>query len=165
MKQTVFVTIAIIAISFLLYLNFFKIKKVGFSHTVISTDKAPAPIGPYSQAILTGNTLFVSGQVAIDVSSGKLDTTGIENETKRTLQNILAILDTARMNMGNIVKTTIYLKDMNDFKTVNEVYEGFLTPYCVSSKTGEKHFPARETVQVAALPKGAHIEISVIAVK
>ena len=94
MKQSAFISIALIAIGFLLYLNFFKIKKTDFSHTVISTNKAPAPIGPYSQAILTGNTLFVSGQVAIDLTSGKLDTSGIENETKRTLQNILAILDT-----------------------------------------------------------------------
>ena len=164
MKQTAFISIALIAIGFLLYLNFFKMKKEGFSHKVVSTNKAPSPIGPYSQALMTGNTLFVSGQVAIDVSTGKLDTTGIENETKRTLQNILAILDTARMDLGNVVKTTIYLKDLNDFKTVNEVYEGFLTPYCLS-KSGEKHFPAREMVQVAGLPKGANIEISVIAVK
>ena len=164
MKQTAFISIALIAIGFLLYLNFFKMKRDGFSHRVVTTDKAPAPIGPYSQAIMTGNTLFVSGQVAIDVATGKLDTSGIENETKRTLQNILAILDTARMDMSNIVKTTIYLKDLNDFKTVNTVYEGFLSPYCVN-KTGEKHFPARETVQVVALPKGARIEISVIAVK
>lgn len=164
MKQTGFISIALIAIGFLLYLNFFKIKKEGFVHHVVSTDKAPAPIGPYSQAIMTGNTLFVSGQIAIDVATGKLDTSGIENETKRTLQNILAILDTAHMDMSNIVKTTIYLTDLNDFKIVNSVYEGFLTPYCVT-RTGEKHFPARETVQVAALPKGARIEISVIAVK
>lgn len=164
MKQTAFISFALLAIGFLLYLNFFSNKKQGFSHTVIYTDKAPKPIGPYSQGILTGNTLFVSGQVAIDVSTGNLDTTGIENETKRTLQNILAILDAAKMDMKNIVKTTIYLKDLRDFKTINTIYENFLTPYCVT-KEGDKNFPARETVEVSALPKGAHIEISVIAVK
>ena len=164
MKQTVFISTALIAIGFLLYLNFFSKKKQGFSHTVIFTDKAPKPIDPYSQGILTGNTLFVAGQVAIDPITGNLDTNGIENETKRVLQNILAILDAAKMDMKNIVKTTIYLKDLSDFKSVNMVYENFLTPYCVSAE-GEKNFPARETVQVAALPKGAHIEISVIAVK
>src|ERR1051326_4842712 len=104
MKQSAFITIAIAAIGFLLYLNFFSRKKMSFTHTVISSDKAPKPIGPYSQAILTGNTLFVSGQVAINVETGKLDSSNIENETKRTLQNIAAILDTARMDLKNVVK-------------------------------------------------------------
>ena len=164
MKQTGFIAFALLAIGFLFYLNYSSKKKEGFSHTVIFTEKAPKPIGPYSQAILTGNTLFVAGQVAIDVSTGQLDTSNIENETKRVLQNILAILDASKMDMKNIVKTSIYLTDLSQFKTVNTVYENFLTPYCVT-KEGEKNFPARETVQVAALPKGAHIEISVIAVK
>ena len=164
MKQTAFITFSVLAIGFLLYLNFFSRTKQGFSHSAVFTDKAPKPIGPYSQAIFTGNTLFVSGQVAIDPKTGILDTSGIENETKRVLQNILAILDTVKMDMKSIVKTTVYLTDLSEFKTMNTVYENFLSPYCVT-KEGVKNFPARETVQVAALPKGAHIEISVIAVK
>ena len=164
MKQTVFISFSLLAIGFLLYLNFFNSKKQGFSHTVIYTDKAPKPIGPYSQAILTGNTLFVAGQVAIDPKSGALDTTSVETETKRVLQNISAILEAAKMDLKNVVKCTIYMEDLNDFKTVNGVYEATLDPFCTNEK-GEKNFPARETVQVAGLPKGAHIEISVIAVK
>jgi 2-iminobutanoate/2-iminopropanoate deaminase len=159
MKQTVFVTFALLAIGFLAYLNFFNNKKGGFSHTVVFTDKAPAPIGPYSQGILTGNTLFVSGQVAIDPASGKMDTLNIEVETKRVLQNILAILETAKMDYKNVVKTSIFLKNLGNFNGVNMIYERALAPYCLTT------FPARETVQVSDLPKGAHIEISVIAVR
>ena len=154
MKQTSFITLAVLAIGFLLYLNFAPKKEPGFVHRIIFTDKAPKPIGPYSQAILTGNTLFVSGQIAL-TREGILDTSSIENETIQVLKNISAILDAAKMNFSNVVKATIYLKNLNDFKAVNETY---------GDRTDE-NFPARETVQVSALPKGAHIEISVVAVR
>ena len=123
--------------------------------TIIKTDKAPAPIGPYSQAVLTDNTLYVSGQIAIDPATGNLITINIIQETSQVMHNLLNILDAAGMHFSNVIKTTIFLKDMNDFQHVNEVYSHFF----------EKDFPARETVQVAGLPKGVNVEISVIAVK
>ena len=123
--------------------------------TIITTDKAPAPIVPYSQAVLTGNMLFVSGQIAIDPSNGNLITINIIQETSQVMNNLSNILAAAGMKFSNVVKTSIFLKDMNDFPHVNEVYAQFF----------EKDFPARETVQVAGLPKGVNVEISVIAVK
>jgi 2-iminobutanoate/2-iminopropanoate deaminase len=123
--------------------------------TIITTDKAPEPIGPYSQAVLIDNTLFVSGQIAIDPSNGKLITVNIIQETSQVMKNISNILTSAGMSFSNIVKTSIFLKDMNDFPHVNEVYAQFF----------EKDFPARETVAVAGLPKGVNVEISVIAIK
>lgn len=156
MKHTFFYTFAIIAIVSLIYLNFAKSKKAEGQLNVIHTDSAPQPIGPYSQAIRKGNAMFVSGQVGIDPATGKLDTTDIATETKRALLNIRAILASSGMTMNDIAKTTIYLTDLNDFKTVNETYAQFF---------GKGPYPARETVQVAALPKGAHVEIGVTAVK
>ena len=110
MKQSAFITFAVLAIGFLLYINYAQKKEPGFVKGVIYTDKAPKPIGPYSQAILTGNTLFVSGQIALN-TAGVLDTSSIENETKQVLTNINAILDAVKMNFSNVVKTTIYLKN------------------------------------------------------
>lgn len=121
---------------------------------IIFTPNAPAPIGPYSQAVLVNNTLYCSGQIALN-NEGALDTSSIENETKQIMANINEVLKASGMNFGNIVKTSIFLTDMNDFATVNETYSKFF----------DKDFPARETVQVSALPKGVHVEISVIAVK
>ncbi len=121
---------------------------------IIFTPNAPAPIGPYSQAVLVNNTLYCSGQIALN-SEGALDTSSIENETKQIMANINEVLKASGMNFGNIVKTSIFLTDMNDFATVNETYSKFF----------DKDFPARETVQVSALPKGVHVEISFIAVK
>src|SRR5688572_5625291 len=154
MKQTAFITFAVLAIGFLLYINYAPKKEPGFNKKVIYTEKAPKPIGPYSQGILTGNMLFVSGQIGLNIA-GVLDTSSIENETKQVLTNINAILDAAKMGFSDITKTTIYLKDLKDFKAVNEFY----------GKWFRENPPARETVQVSALPKGARIEISVIAVK
>ncbi len=154
MKKGIFLTVSILAIGFLLYLNFFSGKEPERAR-VIFTDKAPKPIGPYSQGIITGNTLFVAGQVGIDPSTSQLDTSSIGSETKQVMANIGAILEAAKMSYSNIVKTTIYLTDLKQFKTVNEAY----------GTCFKENPPARETVQVAALPKGAHIEISVIAVK
>lgn len=123
---------------------------------VILTPEAPKPIGPYSQAILTGNTLYVAGQVGFNPATGKLDSTGIEGETRQALKNISAILQAAGMTLADVAKTTIYLRNVKDFEKVNKEYATF---FATSAP------PARETVGIADLPKGANIEISVIAVK
>lgn len=124
--------------------------------TIIFTDKAPAPIGPYSQAVLTGNMLYTSGQIAIDPASGELVLDNIESETKQVMENLKALLDAAGMTFENVVKTTIFISDMNDFAKINTVYASYLD---------EKTAPARETVQVSVLPKRVNVEISMIAVK
>lgn len=122
---------------------------------IIETKNAPSPIGPYSQAVLHDQTLYVSGQIAIDPTTGNLDTADRETETHRVMKNIGAVLNEAGMNYSNIVKTSIFLKDMNDFTTVNTIYATYF----------KSDFPARETVQVSKLPKDVNVEISVIAVK
>lgn len=122
---------------------------------VIFTDKAPKPIGPYSQGILVGNTIYLAGQIAIDPATGKMDTATIETEINRVLSNLGEVLKATGMNYSNIVKTTIYTTDLRYFKIINTIY----------GELFKKDPPARETVQVAALPGKAHIEISVIAVK
>lgn len=121
--------------------------------TIINTQNAPAPIGPYSQAVKMGNLLFVSGQIPADPKTGEIVTGGIEAETKMVMENLKAILTEAGTDFTSIVKTTIFLKDMANFAQVNEIYGS----YFVSD------FPARETVQAAALPKNVNVEISVIA--
>jgi 2-iminobutanoate/2-iminopropanoate deaminase len=123
--------------------------------TVINTTNAPAPIGPYSQAIAAGNFVFVSGQVAIDPITGELVLDDIKTETKQVMENIKAILVEAGIDFSNIVKTSIFLKDMQNFGAVNEVYGTYF----------EDQFPARETVQVAGLPKNVNVEITVTAIK
>ncbi|MEQ1675317.1 MAG: RidA family protein [Chitinophagaceae bacterium] len=125
------------------------------SKTIITTPNAPAPIGPYNQAILTGNQLFISGQVCIDPATGDLKNKDIQEETHQVMHNLKAILQEAGMDFGNVVKTTIFITDMNQFGEVNQVY----------GKYFESDFPARETVQVSALPKFVNVEISMIAVK
>ncbi|MCX6252212.1 MAG: Rid family detoxifying hydrolase [Bacteroidetes bacterium] len=122
---------------------------------VIYTDKAPKPIGPYSQAILSGNTLYAAGQIALDPETGKMDTLSIESEIQRVLKNLGAVLDAAGMTYGNIVKTTIYTTDLKYFKIINSIYGQYF----------KENPPARETVQVVALPAKAHVEISAIATK
>lgn len=120
---------------------------------IIRTENAPAPIGPYNQAIQYGNMLFVSGQIALDPKDGTLFVGDIATETEKVMENIKAILTEAGMDFSNIIKTSIFLMDMGKFATVNEVYARYFTD----------NFPARETVQVAGLPKGVQVEISVIA--
>lgn len=122
---------------------------------VISTDKAPAAIGPYSQAIQLGNLLFCSGQIPLDPVTGQTITGSIADQTKQVIKNIEAVLAAADMNFDHIVKTTIFLTSMNDFATVNEIYAT-----CFKSAP-----PARSTVAVAALPKGVQVEIEVLAAK
>lgn len=124
------------------------------SREIILTDKAPKPIGPYSQGIKVGNTLYVAGQVGF-TPEGKLDTSSVENECKQAINNVKAIVEAAGMNMQQVVKATLYVTDLKNFSRVNEVYGTYFP----------QNPPARETVQVAALPKGARFEISVIAVK
>lgn len=120
---------------------------------VIKTDKAPAPIGPYNQAIKTGDLLFISGQIAIDPSTNELLEGDIKQETNQVMKNLQAILEEGGCGFSNVVKTTIFLSDMSLFPTVNEVYGSYF----------ESDFPARETVAVKGLPKGVNVEISMIA--
>ncbi|WP_108803155.1 RidA family protein [Aquimarina sp. Aq107] len=123
---------------------------------IITTSKAPAPIGPYSQAILNGNTLYTSGQIAINPETGDLVMDDIKTEAEQVMQNLKGILDEVDMTFEHVIKTTIFLSDMNNFSQVNEVYGSYFN---------EDTAPARETVAVAALPKFVNVEISVIAVK
>lgn len=122
---------------------------------MIRTDKAPAPIGPYSQAILAGGELFCSGQIAIDPATGELVGSDAAAQADRALRNLGAVLQAAQMDYANVVKTTIYLIDMQDFAAVNAVYANYF----------DAAKPARSTVAVAALPKGALVEIDAIAKK
>ena len=122
---------------------------------IINTSTAPAPIGPYSQAVETGNLLYISGQIAIDPATNALITGSIDDETRQVMNNILAILNEAGYTTGNVVKTTIFLSNMTHFTRVNEIYGSYF----------ESDFPARETVAVAGLPKNVNVEISVIACK
>jgi 2-iminobutanoate/2-iminopropanoate deaminase len=123
---------------------------------IIFTEKAPAPIGPYSQAVLVGNTLYTSGQVALNPATMELVLDNIETETKQVMENLKAVLEAANMTFENVIKTTIFLTDMGDFANMNGVY---------SSYFDEKTAPARETVEVAGLPKNVNVEISMIAMK
>lgn len=123
---------------------------------IIFTEHAPAPIGPYNQAVLVGNTLYTSGQIAIDPITGHLVMDDILTETKQVMENMKAVLAAAEMTFENVIKTTIFISDMNDFAKINEVYGSYFE---------EKTAPARETVQVACLPKNVNVEISMIAVK
>lgn len=123
--------------------------------TIINTKNAPAPIGPYSQAIEVNNTLYISGQICIDPSTGDLKNKDMQEETHQVMQNLRSILQEAGMSFSNVVRTTIFLTDMNRFSEVNEIY----------GKYFGGDFPARETVQVSALPKFVNVEISMIAVK
>jgi 2-iminobutanoate/2-iminopropanoate deaminase len=121
--------------------------------TIIQTSDAPAPIGPYNQAVKANGFLFVSGQIAINPETGELNTPNIEVETHQVMQNLQAVLLTAGHNFANVVKTTIFLSDMGLFATVNEVYGSYFTG----------NYPARETVAVKGLPRNVNVEISVIA--
>ena len=123
---------------------------------IIITDKAPAPIGPYNQAVLVGNTLYTSGQIALNPATMELVLNDIETETKQVMENMKAVLEAADMTFENVVKTTIFIMNMNDFARINSVYGTYFD---------EKTAPARETVQVAGLPKGVNVEISMIALK
>ena len=122
---------------------------------VINTKNAPKAIGPYSQAILSGNTLYCSGQIAINPDTGNLVIENITTETNQVMKNILAVLNAADMNFENVVKCSIFMIDMNDYSAVNQVYAKYFS----------ENPPAREVVQVSVLPQNVNVEISIIAVK
>ncbi|MFO7672874.1 MAG: Rid family detoxifying hydrolase [Lutibacter sp.] len=123
---------------------------------IINTINAPAPVGPYNQAVLAGNTLYTSGQIAINPKNGELVTNTIEDETKQVMENLKIVLAEAEMTFENVVKTTIFIKNMNDFSKMNAVYGKYFI---------EGNEPARETVEVGNLPKFVNVEISMIGVK
>ncbi len=121
---------------------------------IVYTKNAPDPVGPYSQAILTNNTLFISGQVALDPNNGDMINSSIEEETIQVMNNLKAILNEVGFDFSNVVKSTIYLSDMNNFSKVNEVYGSFFN---------KDYVPSRVTVEVSRLPKDANVEIDMIA--
>lgn len=123
---------------------------------IITTTKAPEPIGPYNQAILKGNTLYTSGQIAIDPTSGELVLSSIEEETRQVMENMREVLAAAGMSFEDVVKTSIFISDMNNFSKINLVYGEYFS---------DNTAPARETVEVANLPKFVNVEISMIAIK
>jgi len=125
------------------------------SKKVINTETAPAPIGPYNQSVMAGGFLFISGQIAIDPATGNMVSVDIKAETHQCMKNLEAILDEAKLTFEHVVKTTIFIADMNLFAEVNEIYGSYF----------KGDFPARETVAVKGLPKGANVEISMIAVE
>jgi 2-iminobutanoate/2-iminopropanoate deaminase len=122
---------------------------------IITSKNAPAPIGPYSQAVLVGNTLYTSGQIAINPHTNQLEIDNIESETKLVMENLKALLNEAGMDFCDIIKCSIFISDMANFARINEVYGTYFT----------NNFPARETVEVACLPKNVNVEISAIAIK
>ena len=122
--------------------------------SLVKTDRAPAAIGPYSQAVLVDNVLYCSGQIAIDPETGSMTTDGIEAETERVLDNLGAVLNSAKMKFENVVSCRVYLTDMEDYGPFNEIYARYF----------KESLPARETVAVSGLPRGARIEISCVAV-
>lgn len=135
------------------------ISSAGFAQAiekqVIQSPDAPQAIGPYSQAILVGNTLYVSGNIALDPETGKMDTLNLELETRRVMSNLGAVLKEAGMSFENMVKVTIFMTDIRNYKEINQIYGEYF----------KENPPAREAVQVVALPKGAHVEVSCVAVR
>jgi 2-iminobutanoate/2-iminopropanoate deaminase len=123
---------------------------------IITTKKAPAPIGPYNQAILAGETLYISGQIALNPSTNELVLDSIKEETKQVMENLKAILNEVNLTFENVVKSSIFISDMNNFAAINQVYGSYFNVETA---------PARETVEVAQLPKSVNVEISMIAVK
>jgi len=121
---------------------------------ILNTDKAPAPVGPYNQSILTGNTLYISGQIAIDPASGNLLTEDIETETHQVMKNLAAVLDNAEMDFSHVVKCSVFVSDMDNYARINAVYGSYFD---------EATAPARELVQVSVLPKHVNVEVSAVA--
>ena len=122
---------------------------------IIKTDNAPKPIGPYNQAVIAGNYMFISGQIALNPENGELITGEIKKETTQVMENLKAILNEASLTFENVVKTTIFLSSMDNFSSVNEIYGSYLN---------DSTAPARETVEVSKLPVGVNVEISMIAI-
>lgn len=124
--------------------------------TILNTTNAPTPIGPYNQAVIYGDLLFTSGQIAINPKTGELVVDNIQDETKQVMENIMAILNAADLNFNNLIKATIFIRNMNDFAKINAVYSSYFS---------RENAPARETVEVSSLPKNVNIEISIVAGK
>lgn len=122
---------------------------------IYNTSNAPSPLGPYNQAVMAGNMFFTSGQIAINSKSGELVIHNVKDETKQVMENLKAVLNSANLDFKNIVKTSIFITSMNDFNDINDVYGSFF-------EKGQE--PARETVEVAKLPAGVNVEISMIAI-
>ena len=142
-------------LSMLLTVMSFMVIGQGIEKQVIQSPNAPKAIGPYSQAILAGNTLYVSGQIAIDPASGQMDTLSMETEVRRVMSNLGAVLEEAGMTYQHMVKATIFMTDIKNYALINSLYGEYF----------KDSPPAREAIQVVALPKGAHIEISCVAVR
>ena len=122
---------------------------------IIKSSKVPEPIGPYNQAVMVGNMLYTSGQIAINPTTNQLEVNDIQQETKLVMENLKALLEEAEMGFSNVIKCSIFISDMNNFGKINEVYGSYFT----------SNYPARETVEVSRLPKDVNVEISLIAVK
>lgn len=151
--REIFNSIKIIILSLIFFLSYNCNNNLSMKK-IIKTNEAPEPIGPYNQAIEAGEFIFLSGQIGIDVDTGELINENIQAETNQVMRNIESVLKASNRNFDNVVKSTIFLKDLNDFSIVNEVYSKYFK---------NKISPARETVEVARLPKDANVEISVIA--
>lgn len=151
--REIFNSIKIIILSLIFFLSY-NCNNNSSMKKIIKTNKAPEPIGPYNQAIEAGEFIFLSGQIGIDVDTGELINENIQAETNQVMRNIESVLKASNRNFDNVVKSTIFLKNLNDFSIVNEVYSQYFK---------NKISPARETVEVARLPKDANVEISVIA--
>lgn len=151
--REIFNSIKIIILSLIFFLSY-NCNNNSSMKKIIKTNEAPEPIGPYNQAIEAGEFIFLSGQIGIDVDTGELINENIQAETNQVMRNIESVLKASNRNFDNVVKSTIFLKDLNDFTLVNEVYSKYFK---------NKISPARETVEVARLPKDANVEISVIA--
>ncbi len=152
MRKKVSSTLVITGCVTFVFLLLFSFRDKPSKRKIIYAQKAPKPIGPYSQAVMVGKTVYVSGQIAMD-TAGVMDTADIRTETKRVLSNVSEILRAAGLSASHVVKATVYMKDLKKFSVMNEVYADFF----------EKDSPARETIEVKSLPKGANLEISVIA--
>lgn len=135
-------------------MSFIPVQHTKFKKKIIFTEQAPKPIGPYSQAVLTNEFLFVSGQIGIDPTTNELVKGGVESEFIQVMKNIHSILHSAGLNFSDIVKTSIFLTNLKDFQLINKIYSNYF----------EENYPARETIEVCKLPKNANVEVSVIAI-
>ena len=155
MKKALLPVSLVILLTALAY-NTFNNKNKTDMKRIINTSNAPKPIGPYNQAVISGDLMFISGQVAFDPNTDELVLDDIQTETKQVMENLKSILEEADLSFKNVVKTTIFLSDMDDFQQVNEVYGSYFS---------NDQAPARETVEVSRLPKDVNVEISMIAYK
>ena len=155
-KALIFFYVGLAIFFIALAYNTFNNKNKTDMKRIVNTSNAPKPIGPYNQAVISGDLMFISGQVAFDPNTDELVLDDIQSETKQVMENLKSILEEANLSFDNVVKTTIFLSDMNDFQQVNEVYGSYFS---------NDQAPARETVEVSRLPKDVNVEISMIASK